>query len=68
MRLNYIFENTKDKGIEFTRLAQWYDKIELSKIDSFETVTRSIQANYLAYSTSLTIEVKTLLLSHLMLK
>ena len=29
MRLNYIFENTKDKGIAFTRLAQWYDKISL---------------------------------------
>jgi len=48
MRLNYIFENTKDKGIAFTRLAQWYDKIELSKIDSFGTVARSIQANYLS--------------------
>ena len=48
MRLNYIFENTKDKGIAFTRLAQWYDKIELSKIESFGTVARSIQANYLS--------------------
>ena len=48
MRLNYIFENTKDKGIAFTSLVQWYDNIELSKIDSFETVTRSIQVNYLS--------------------
>lgn len=48
MRLNFIFENTKDKGIAFTRLAQWYDKIEQSKIDSFGTVARSIQANYLS--------------------
>ena len=48
MRLNYIFENTKDKGITFTHLAQWYDKIEVSKIESFGTVARSIQANYLS--------------------
>ena len=48
MRLNYIFENTKVKEIAFTRLAKWYNKIELSKIDFFGTVARSIQANYLS--------------------
>ena len=48
MRLNYIFENTKVKELAFTRLAQWYNTIELSKIDSFGTVARSIQANYLS--------------------
>ena len=48
MRLNYIFENTKVKELAFTRLAQWYNKIELSNIDSFGTVARSIQANYLS--------------------
>jgi transposase len=48
MKLNYIFENTKVKELAFTRFAQWYNTIELSKIESFGTVARSIQVNYLS--------------------
>lgn len=47
MNLGYIFDKTFDKGVAFTRLAKWYDKIEKSSIESFGTVARSIQLNYL---------------------
>jgi transposase len=46
-RLSYIFSNTKDKGIAFTRLAQWYDQVEKSGIKAFGTVSRTIQNHYL---------------------
>ena len=47
INLGYIFDNTFDKGVAFTRLAKWYDKVEKSGIESFGTVARSIQLNYL---------------------
>lgn len=47
MKLGYIFDNTYDKGIAYTRLAQWYDKVEKYGLESFGTVARSIQLNYL---------------------
>jgi len=47
MSLGNIFKKTNDKGVAFTRLAQWYDKIDKSGIESFGTVARSIQLNYL---------------------
>jgi len=47
MKLGHIFEKTLDKGIAFTRLAQWYEKVEKSGLESFQTVSRSIQAHYL---------------------
>ena len=46
--LSYIFQTTKEKGVAFTRLARWYDKIEKSNISSFQTVARSIQTHYLS--------------------
>ena len=48
MKLNFIFEQTKDKGIALTRLAQWYNKVEESKLESFQTVVRTIQSHYLS--------------------
>jgi transposase len=45
-KLSYIFSNTKDKGVGFTRLAQWYDSIEKAGINSFNTIARTIQNRY----------------------
>ena len=46
-RLSYIFSNTREKGIGFTRLAQWYDQVEKSGLKAFSTVSRTIQNHYL---------------------
>ncbi|OQA96007.1 MAG: Transposase [Bacteroidetes bacterium ADurb.Bin217] len=48
MKLNFIFEQTKDKGVALTRLAQWYNKVEESNIETFQTVARTIQTHYLS--------------------
>jgi len=47
MKLNFIFDKTTDKGIAFTRLARWYDEVEKLALESFQVVSRSIQAHYL---------------------
>lgn len=45
--LGDIYQKTKDKSVAYTKLAQWYDKIEKSNFSkSFGTVARSIQNNY----------------------
>jgi len=46
-KLSYIFSNTKDKGIGFTRLAQWYDSVEKAGVSSFNTIARTIQNHYI---------------------
>lgn len=47
IKLGYIFDNTTDKGVAFTRLARWYEEVEQSELESFQTVARSIQTHYL---------------------
>lgn len=47
MQLGNIYQNVKIKGIAFTRLAAWYDKVEKSGFESFNVVVRSIQSHYL---------------------
>ena len=47
MELGRIYHITKDKGIAFTRLAKWYDKVEKTNFKSFNTIARSIQEHYL---------------------
>ena len=47
MQLGNIFQHVKDKGIAFTKLAQWYDRVEKAGFKSFNTVSNSIQAHYL---------------------
>lgn len=47
MKLGYIFEKTFDKGVAFTRLARWYNDVENLALESFQVVSRSIQAHYL---------------------
>lgn len=46
-KLGYIYQTTKDKGVAFTRLARWYDKVEKAGFKSFNTVSRTIQQHYL---------------------
>ena len=45
--LGSIYEKTNDKGVAFTRLAQWYDKVEKAGFKTFNTLSRTIQNHYL---------------------
>lgn len=45
-KLGNIYQTTKDKGIAFTKLAQWYNKVEIAEFKSFNTVSRTIQHHY----------------------
>lgn len=44
--LGKIYQTTREKGMAFTRLARWYDKIEQARIKSFNTISRTIQNHY----------------------
>lgn len=44
--LRMIFSHTKDKGVAYTKLAQWYDKVEKSEFKSFNTIAASIYSHY----------------------
>ncbi len=46
IQLGNIFQTTKDKRVAFTKLAQWYDKVDKAGFKSFATVRRSIEAHY----------------------
>jgi transposase len=46
-QLSHIFSSTKDKGVGFTRLAQWYNRVEESGLKTFSSVRRTIQNHYL---------------------
>ena len=46
-KLSHIFTNTKEKGVGFTKLAQWYDEVEKAELKAFSTVSRTIQNHYL---------------------
>jgi transposase len=45
--LGSVYEKTHDKGVAFTRLARWYDKVEKSGFKTFNTLARTIQNHYL---------------------
>lgn len=47
MELGRIYHTTKDKGVAFTRLAKWYDKVEKAGFKTFNIIARSIQEHYL---------------------
>lgn len=47
IQLGNIFQTVKEKGVGFTKLAQWYNKVEEANFKSFNTVRRSIEAHYL---------------------
>lgn len=45
-QLGRIYHGVKDKGVAYTQLARWYDKVEKAGFKSFNTVSRSIQNHY----------------------
>jgi transposase len=46
MKLAYIFDNTYDKGVAFTKLARWYQEVEKTGFQTFKTIVNSIRAHY----------------------
>ena len=46
MQLGSVYSNTKDKGVAFSKLAKWYDKVEKAGFKSFNTIARSIESHY----------------------
>ena len=46
LQLGNIYHRCKDKGIAFTKLAQWYNRIDEAGFESFKIVARSIEAHY----------------------
>lgn len=45
-QLRNIYRNNKNKNIAMTKLAQWYNAVELSEFKSFRTVMNTISLNY----------------------
>lgn len=46
-KLGHIYQKVKDKGVAFAKLARWYNEVEEAGFKSFNTVSRTIQQNYL---------------------
>jgi transposase len=46
MELGWIYHTTKEKGVAYTRLARWYDKVEKAGFKSFKTIAKSIEDHY----------------------
>jgi len=44
--LAQVYQNTKSKGVAFTKLAQWYNEVEKAGFKSFNTVSKTIQNHY----------------------
>ena len=47
MQLGHIYHFFKDKGVAYTKLAAWYDRVEKAGFESFNVAARSIQGHYL---------------------
>ena len=47
IELGWIYHTTKLKSVAFTRLAQWYNRVEKKGFKSFNTIAKSIQEHYL---------------------
>lgn len=47
MQLGNIYHHVKLKGVAFSKLAAWYDRVEKAGFESFNIVVRSIQSHYL---------------------
>jgi len=45
--LGAIYQSKKGKGVAFTKLAQWYEKVEKAGMKSFNTIAKTIQNHYL---------------------
>lgn len=46
LQLGQIFQKTKWKDVAYTKLAQWYRKVEETKFKAFATVAKTIQNHY----------------------
>lgn len=46
LQLGNIYYRCTDKGVAFTKLAHWYNRVDESGFDSFRIVARSIEAHY----------------------
>lgn len=46
IQLGDIFKNAKVKEVAFKKLALWYNEVESAGIESFRTVSRSMQTHY----------------------
>lgn len=44
--LRLIFSKTKDKGVAFTKLAHWYNKVTDSEFNSFNSISATIYSHY----------------------
>lgn len=55
--LSGFFENTKEKIYGYTRLAQWYEKVNQSGFKSFNTISTIIQNHYITILNYFIIEV-----------
>ena len=42
LQLKAIYHQTKLKRVAFRKLAQWYDRVDITQFLSFGTVTRTI--------------------------
>lgn len=47
IKLGDIFKNAKVKEVAFKRMALWYNEVEAAGIESFRTVSRSIQTHHI---------------------
>jgi len=45
-KLRLIFTQTKDKGIAYTKLAQWYQKVNRAGYKAFRSIKNTIQDHY----------------------
>jgi transposase len=45
-QLRCVYNNCKDKGVAMTKLAKWYNEVELSNFKSFRIVMNTISLNY----------------------
>jgi transposase len=46
LQLGNIYYRCTDKGVAFTKLAHWYNRVEEAGFESFKVVARSIEAHY----------------------
>lgn len=44
--LKGVYQYSKTKGIALTKLAQWYNKVELAEFKSFNTIAQTIKNHY----------------------
>lgn len=46
-QLGQTYSSVKDKGVAFTKLAQWYNEVEKTGFKTFNTVSKTIQQHYI---------------------